>query len=117
MSISEDYSLPAFAARSIAARGDVITEADSAMVQVALLVAYQLEKEFLAGGERATKAVYMVPHFKNLMTDFGCLPAARAELDALLKRLKETGSEPGPEDKEVKNEIAARRARLRGRGA
>ncbi|MGY0887106.1 terminase small subunit [Corynebacterium aurimucosum] len=108
MSGVDENSLAASVARSVAARGDSVTPADQAVVDLALRYAHAIDKGVETGGQAATKALYLGPHLTKTLETLGCTPSGRGV---------KVADEPGPEDKAVKNEIAARRARLRGRGA
>lgn len=56
-----------------------LTEADRGLVSAALEIAAQVDAELLVGGQSATKALYLVPHLRNLLEALGGSPDARLE--------------------------------------
>ncbi|HAT1360273.1 terminase small subunit [Corynebacterium striatum] len=99
-------------ARSIQRRGDQIKPEDEALVVTAMMAAQQIEVDIAAGGQQAAKAIYMIPHFKGVLADLGCTAPGRMALGGDSNKGRE--GKPGAV---ANNEIAARRAKLRGRGA
>lgn len=73
-----DNSLAASVARSVAARGDEVTRADQALVDLAMRYAAQIDDGVEAGGQAATKALYLGPHLLKALNALGCTPEARA---------------------------------------
>lgn len=93
-----------------------------AACELALTYARQIDRGVKAGGQDATKALYLGPHLLKTMSELGLTPGAlpprprgrpRKE-DAAKPEGSEvtTGSEEGPP-----NELAAARERHRRRGA
>ncbi|KAA8723003.1 terminase small subunit [Corynebacterium phocae] len=105
----DDNSLAASVARSVAARGQDIRPEDEAVIDLAMRYGHQIDSGIAAGGQSATKALYLGPHLLKTLNELGCTPAARNP------RAAET--DDGGVAPEVANELAARRKRYRGRGA
>lgn len=74
-----DNSLVASVVRAVNARGSVITKADQATVDLAMRYAVQIDAGIEAGGQDATKALYLGPHLLRTLAALGCTPEARAE--------------------------------------
>lgn len=116
-----DFSLAASVMRAVQSRGDEVTDADGAAVDLALRYAHAIDAGIEAGGQAATKALYLGPHLMKNLAELGCTPAGRAAMT----RGPRGNVDPNQGqvnaraygDENVKNDLAARRARLRGRGA
>ncbi|WP_052060176.1 terminase small subunit [Rhodococcoides fascians] len=76
----QDESLPASVARAVAARGAEIKREDQAAVDLAMRYALQIEAGVQAGGQDATKALYLGPHLLKTLGELGCTPAGRVTL-------------------------------------
>lgn len=74
----DDNTLAASVMNAVYARGGDITDADQALVDLALRYADQIDAGIEAGGQDATKALYLGPHLLNALRSLGCAPDARA---------------------------------------
>lgn len=74
----DDNTLAGSVLRAVEARGKDITDADHAVVDLALRYAVQIDAGIDAGGQDATKALYLGPHLLNALRALGCAPDARS---------------------------------------
>lgn len=72
-----DGSLAESFMSAVNAAGDSITAMDSALVDLGIRYALQIDAGIDAGGQAATKALYLGPHLVNLCREMGLTPAAR----------------------------------------
>lgn len=98
-------SLAASVLRSVKARGDDIGEKDQALVDLAVRYALQIDAGINAGGQAATKALYLGPHLVKALERLGCTPVVVKE-----EGQKGSGNVGGP----VVDELSALRSRHRG---
>lgn len=75
--MDQDNSLAASVARSVAARGGDVDASDQAAVDLAMRYAAQIDAGVEAGGQAATKALYLGPHLLKALDALGCTPAGR----------------------------------------
>lgn len=101
-----DNSLVASVARAVNARGSAITKADQAAVDLAMRYAVQIDAGIEAGGQDATKALYLGPHLLRTLAALGCTPEAREE-----------HGDRGEVVASPRNKLAELRARRAGGGA
>lgn len=94
-------SLAASVLRCVKAAGDTIGEKDQAVVDLAVRYALQIDAGINAGGQDATKALYLGPHLVNALKELGLTPD-------LGKGEGKKGSGP------VVDELSALRSRHRG---
>lgn len=87
---AEPESLVESVARAVAARGAEVKPEDQAAVDLALRYALQIDQGVAAGGQNATKALYLGPHLLKTLGDLGCTPAGRL---AMVKPV--AGAAPG----------------------
>lgn len=73
--------LPRAVAASVAARGDEVTAADQALVDLAMRYAHQIDAGVEAGGQSATKALYLGPHLVKALGALGCTPESRKVIE------------------------------------
>lgn len=72
-------SLAASVLRSVKARGDDIGDKDQALVDLAVRYALQIDAGIKAGGQDATKALYLGPHLVKALERLGCTPVVVPE--------------------------------------
>lgn len=94
-------SLVESVAQAVAARRAELRPEDEAAVDLAMRYALQIDAAVAAGGQEATKGLYLGPHLLATLRELGCTPVGRV---AAL----------GTPGKQAGGKLAARRA---GRGA
>lgn len=94
-------SLAASVLRCVKAAGDTIGEKDQALVDLAVRYALQIDAGINAGGQDATKALYLGPHLVKALERLGCTPL-------VVKEEGQKGSGP------VVDELSALRSRRGG---
>ena len=104
--MSDHNSLAASVFRCVREAGDSIAPKHQALVDLAVRYAIQIDAGIDAGGQDATKALYLGPHLVKALEALGLTPVVS----------KESGGSKGV-PAVVKDELSALRARHRETGA